>query len=393
MATSSAPGGFAVERVSAATHGRRIAFICDWCLPRFGGLELQLSDLARSLVTQGHCVEILTSTPGPAEVEGITVHRLDGLRFPWWGFTCSLRQFSELGARIRDNAYDVLHVQCGVVAPLAYGSARIAARSGIPTAFTFHSVYDYLQPALRLLAEAGGARRLPIAWSAVSTLVAREASRALRGARVDILPNGIDPSSWACPAHRRTPGELRLVFAGRLQVRKRPVALIAILEEAQRLAGAGMRISLDVVGDGPQRARLERLARGALGGRVRMHGRVTREEIRALFAQADAFVLPSERESFGIAALEARCAGLPVIALRDTGVADFIEHRRSGLLGRNDAELARAVADLACDEPLRSAIAQHNREAEPDYAWSGVVARVLGQYDRARELLAAPRPH
>ncbi len=379
------PAGEAAETtgpVSASTV-RRIALVCDWCLPRFGGLELQLIDLAKALRAAGHSVEIITATPGPDMLDGIPVRRLRGFRFPFFEFTCSLRQFREFDAALRDGGFDVVHIHCGVIAPLAYGGVRLAARSGIPTALTFHSVYDYLEPALHNLAQLSGAWRYPVAWSAVSKHVAKEASRILNDTEVNVLPNGIDPSSWPTPPHVRRPDELRLVAVMRLQVRKRPRDLFAILDEAQQRVGSGIRITLDIIGDGRERFFVDRLAAAAGEHRVRVHGRRTREEIRATFAESDAFLLPTRMESFGIAALEAMLAGLPVIARRDTGVEDFVVHGENGLLGDSVEDLTAAVVELAQNEPLRGELARKNREARPPFAWSDVVAATLAEYDRA----------
>jgi len=370
----------------APAASRRIALVCDWCLPRFGGLELQLIDLATALRDAGNDVEIITATPGPTSLSGIHVHRLPGLRFPYFGFSASPRQFRAFRTLLQDGDFDVVHVHSGVIAPLAYGTADIAARSGIPTALTFHSVYDYLAPALRALATLSGAPRFPVAWSAVSRYVARETSRALNGATVDILPNGIAPTAWTIAPHERRADELRLAAVMRLQVRKRPRDLFAILDDAQRQVGPSVRITLDIVGDGRERRVVERLAARAGTDRVRVHGRRTRDEIRALFARSDAFVLPTRMESFGIAALEALCAGLPVIARRDTGVEDFVTHRENGLLADSVAGLTQAVVELARNEPLRASMARANRDAKPPYAWSDIVAATIAQYERAERL-------
>ena len=360
--------------------------MCDWCLPRFGGLELQLIDLALALRAAGHSVEIITATPGPDSIEGIAVHRLRGFRFPFFEFACSPQQFRELRALLRDDRFDVVHVHCGVIAPLAYGGVRLAALSGIPTALTFHSVYDYLGRALHALVQLGGASRFPVAWSAVSRHVARETSRILSGADVHVLPNGIDTRGWAMVPHVRRANELRLVAVMRLQVRKRPRDLFSILDEAQRRVGSSVRITLDIIGDGRERFFVDRLAAAAGSERVRVHGRRTREEIRAIFAESDAFLLPTRMESFGIAALEALLAGLPVIARRNTGVEDFVVHGENGLLGDSVEALASAVVELAQNESLRASIAQRNRAARPPFGWSGVVAATIAEYDRAERL-------
>jgi glycosyltransferase involved in cell wall biosynthesis len=371
---------------TSASAPRKIALVCDWCLPRFGGLELQLLDLAKALRAEGHTAEIITATPGAASIDGIPVRRLRGFRFPFFEFTSSLRQFRELRAALRDGAFDVVHVHCGVIAPLAYGGVRLAALSGIPTALTFHSVYDYLEPALHLLVRLSGASRFPVAWSAVSRHVARETSRILNDADVRVLPNGIDTNGWATAPHVRQADELRVVAVMRLQVRKRPRDLFAILDEAQRRVGSSVRITLDIIGDGRERFFVDRLAAAAGAERVRVHGRLTREEIRAIFATSDVFLLPTRMESFGIAALEALLAGIPVIARRNTGVEDFVVHGENGLLGDSMEELTSAVVELAQNERLRAAIAQRNRAATPPFGWREVVAATIAEYDRAERL-------
>src|SRR6185369_5878516 len=113
--TMMSPAGETAETTEPASDSavRKIALVCDWCLPRFGGLELQLIDLAKALRAAGHSVEIITATPGPDVIDGIPVRRLRGFRFPFFEFTFSLRQFRELRAALRDGEFDVVHVHCG----------------------------------------------------------------------------------------------------------------------------------------------------------------------------------------------------------------------------------------------------------------------------------------
>jgi glycosyltransferase involved in cell wall biosynthesis len=117
---------------------------------------------------------------------------------------------------------------------------------------------------------------------------------------------------------------------------------------------------------------------------VELPGWLPRERLRALHAAADCFVLPTEHESFGIAALEARAAGVPVVARRGTGVEDFVRDGRDGLLAGSDAEVAAAVARVAADEALRASLRAHSR-AEPPVAfdWGRVVARHEAAYREA----------
>ena len=93
--------------------------------------------------------------------------------------------------------------------------------------------------------------------------------------------------------------------------------------------------------------------------------------------------MPSRLESFGLAALEARTAGLPVVAMADTGVADFIHEGREGLLAKSDAELIDKLAQLAKDLDLRQRIVEYNRGTLPPLGWQGVVARHVRLYREA----------
>ena len=99
------------------------------------------------------------------------------------------------------------------------------------------------------------------------------------------------------------------------------------------------------------------------------------------------FVLPSIRESFGIAALEARCAGLPVVAMRGSGAEDFLSDKSNALLAADDAALAAGMARLTVDDALRSRLAPPDSALEA-YDWTRVARAHLACYDRAREIAA-----
>jgi glycosyltransferase involved in cell wall biosynthesis len=145
------------------------------------------------------------------------------------------------------------------------------------------------------------------------------------------------------------------------------------------LVGPSQRIEATIIGDGPQRALVERTAR-RLGIDVTFTGRLDGSGIREVFARSDAFVQASVRESFGIAALEARAAGLPVIARAQAGTAEFIRDGIEGLLAVDDASLASAIALLARDPGLGERLAAHNVSAPVEQTWDYVCARASALY-------------
>jgi glycosyltransferase involved in cell wall biosynthesis len=229
----------------------------------------------------------------------------------------------------------------------------------------------------------------------VSPLVADDvrlaAARAARPRElgVGILPNGIRPEAWADrgEAAATPPDEFRVASVMRLSRRKRPLALLDVADRVRAGLPAGVRLRVRVAGDGPERATVERqIARRGLGDVVELLGFCPRDAVRALYAECDAFVLPSILESFGIAALEARCAGAPVVALRAAGPASFIRDGVEGLLADDDADLARQLVRLAADPTLRAQIARHNRRTLPAETWSAVLARHTAAYADARRL-------
>lgn len=92
-------------------------------------------------------------------------------------------------------------------------------------------------------------------------------------------------------------------------------------------------------------------------------GRLTRAEIRERFARADLYLAPATPESFGIAALEARCAGLPVIGMACGGISDFIRPGVEGLLAESDTDTAMQAAQLLRTPGRLQRMQRHNRRS------------------------------
>jgi glycosyltransferase involved in cell wall biosynthesis len=177
----------------------------------------------------------------------------------------------------------------------------------------------------------------------------------------------------------------------RLAARKRPRALLRVLRRALDDVPEQVRMRLVVVGEGPQRRLLQReVRRLRLDAHVQLPGRMDRAQIRELYRRADVYIAPAILESFGIAALEARCAGIPVVARRQTGIADFIHNGEHGLLASSDAGLAAALVDLATSPGLRHRLAQTNRAAAPDTGWDDVLQRCELAYKVAHDIADRP---
>ena len=362
----------------------KVGLVCDWYHPRVGGIELHLQDLAARLAAAGHEVVVITPTPGASVVGGIQVDRIDGPRAPHFEFLYTPRGIRAVGVALERNEIDVAHCHVSIISPAALGGARAAVARRIPTVLTFHSVVPQTALLARAARLALGTGSWPARFTAVSDRVARDV-RPIAGAReMTLLPNGIDVDAWRSPARTRDENSVNLVSVMRLNSKKRPLKLVDLMRALEARFPRGLTVRLTIVGDGPERDRVSRaVAHYGLGDRVTLVGRRSRSEIRDHLAASDIFVLPTVRESFGIAALEARCAGIPVVAMGASGVAELIEDGREGLLARSDVELVDCVAALIAHPDRRQAMAAYNRSTSPPHDWPRVIDAHLSVYREA----------
>jgi len=371
----------------------RIAIVSDCYVPRLGGIEMQAHDLARNLVAAGHEVVAITPTAGPNVVDGVRVRRMDVPLLPFdIPFTPStFRMVTDL---LQEERVDVAHFHGGIASPLAYLAARRAQALGIPTVVTVHCMWSYATPIFAALDRAAGWSRWPVVLSAVSDVAAGPIRRiAGPGRPVTVLPNGIDESTWRLEPAERDPSTVTLVSVMRLAPRKRPLQMLKMVRQVHESLPDDLRLKVVIIGDGPERPQLEKYLRThGLTDVVDLVGRCSREEIREIFTRADVFVAPANLESFGIAALEARCAGLPVVAKERTGIREFVEHGREGLLATTDRDMVDQLARIVRDQELRLLISKNNRETSSPVDWSVVVGLNVGAYREAIRTVGAPRP-
>ncbi|MDR7276508.1 glycosyltransferase [Catenuloplanes atrovinosus] len=361
----------------------RIAHVTDVYLPRLGGVELQVRDLAARQAAAGHAPFVITATgsPSPVEHEPVPVVRLSA---PGAGPYRAVRG-RELCRVLRERGAQAVHAHVSAFSPLAWSAARLAGAHGVPTVVSVHSMWHDVIPLMRWYARRRGATRWPVDWAAVSTAAAAAVREALDGTPVAVLPNGIDPAAWLAPPVAPRDGPPTVVSVMRMVRRKRPRPLLRALLALHDAHPGGFRAIL--VGDGPQLPRLRaEVAGSGMTSGVRLTGALPRHEIRALLAAADLYVAPAPRESFGIAALEARCAGLPVVARQGSGVADFVEHGVDGWLVGSDAELISTLARLLTSPALLADVARHNRAVVPRLHWDTVLAAADTRYAAAARL-------
>ncbi|WP_240917562.1 glycosyltransferase family 4 protein [Phycicoccus sp. HDW14] len=371
----------------------KVALLSDCYPPRLGGIERQVHDLAHRLAGDGHEVEVFTATTGPhgerhgartVEEDGVVVHRM-AIPLPN-GVPVNPFAPREVRRRLDAGAFDVAHAHLGVVSPFATDLVRTSLSAGLPVAATFHCVIDRSAPLFRVAGHLGRWARRGVALSAVSTMAAGRVRAAAGDVEVAVLNNGIDARWWApdADAPPRDPADgVHVVSALRLVNRKRPLALLGALHEARRLLDPSVPLRATLAGEGPQRRAMEGYLRARGMDWVSLPGRLDREGLRRMHHSGDLYASTARLEAFGIAALEARAAGLPVVAPRGTGVDDVVTDGLDGLLADSDAGVAQALARLAADPGLRERMRTHLRADPPRQDWASTIAATVAEYRRA----------
>ena len=345
----------------------RILHVTDHYPPVLGGIETHVASLAERQALRGDDVTVLTSSP--ARADGLDHHDSGPVQ---------VRRAALLTATLGEDfgAYDVVHAHVSVVAPFTAPIAALTARRGIPTVVTVHSMWNRMGPIPALAATLCGLRSASVTWSAVSRIAAAHVQERLPpGTAVSVLSNAVDtpPRNWVRPAGSRP---VELISTMRLARRKRPQPLLKMFEQVRH--GLEGEVCLTIVGGGPQHdAAARKVARSGLGESVTLTGRVTPAEVTQLLLGADVYVAPAVLESFGLAALEARCVGLPVVGFRASGVADFVTPEVDGLLADSDADMVGHLRRLLVDAATRERITSHNRSHPAPFTW----ARSLGAHD------------
>jgi glycosyltransferase involved in cell wall biosynthesis len=367
----------------------RILHVTDAYLPRLGGIEMHVHDLARAQVAAGDDVDIITMTRGRGAVDapgGARVIRPADGDGTWAKakFIAANRNYGVAGG------YDIVHAHCSTVSLLSFFSF---GTPGVPRLMTVHSLWRRYTPLYRFFDHTLDWSTWPVQWSAVSEVAADGVRRAAHGpVDVAVLPNGIDLDLWTPAPRVSVPGQLRILAVMRLATRKRPITLLRMLRAVRERVPASIEISATILGEGPARERMEHyLDRHAMSSWVRLPGHLPRSEVKEAMASSDVFVAPAVLESFGIAALEAHAAGLPVVGRSGTGLSEFIRDGEGGVLVDSDREM---VAELVRMATTRTHESVPRSSALQQFSWPAVVERHRELYLRAgaaNERASAPR--
>ena len=383
-----------------------------------GGLNVYVSEVARRMGARGVEVDVFTRRTDPMQPDtvtlapGVLLHHLDAgpaAPVPKEDLATLLCPFElALAAHPRLTGIEVLHAHYWLS---GWVGRRIARRTGIPLAQTFHTLAalknatlapgDRPEGGLRLVAEAEVARdadQILVLTCGEARLFHR--SFGLSGAKFTVVPAGVDlelftpsPAESASRAgasrDARDSGGIELLFAGRLQPLKGPDVAVRTLAAVRRERDD---VRLRIIGgtSGASGASTDVPALTALATELGVAGHVTFEpalpqvELAARLRAADLVLVPSRSETFGLIALEAQACGTPVVAARVPGLEVVVGEGGVLVDGHEPDDHARAILDLLADPDRMTALRVAGQAAAAASSWERTVDRLLDAYAAVR---------
>jgi glycosyltransferase involved in cell wall biosynthesis len=363
--------------------GLRIAVVTETYPPEINGVAMTIARMVDGLRSRGHHVQLIRprqgdgdwSASGPlfeeALVPGIAIPRYDFLKL---GLPAQARLRRLWTAKRPDVAHIVTE------GPLGWSGAATAAAMRIPCSSDFHTNFHTYtrhygigwlrQPIasyLRRLHNRTDCTMVPT--DSLLEDLQREGYRNLR-----VVARGVDTTLFLpyrrSDALRRQwgagPKDLVALSVGRVAPEKN---LALVLRAFRALKEKRADARLVVVGDGPERARLERQAADVVFAGMR-----TGNDLAAHYASADLFLFPSTSETYGNVTVEAMASGLAVVAYDYAAAAQYIEHGRNGLLARfdSDDEFIQLATGLASDPERIRQFGRRARRVAEGIDWENV---------------------
>ena len=280
-----------------------------------------------------------------------------------------------LAELLRTGRFDLLHTHTFGTHVLG---TRAAQRAGVPQLRTEHHVMHYFDPSCALFTRWAAART--DRFVAVSGYVMKTLARTAPAvtSRMRVILNGVDTKHWA-PRDRHEEGRQ---FSAAIVCRLTGWKRVHLAVEAASLAG----VELVIVGDGEERARLEARAHAC---RARVRFVRHQDDPRPFIAQADVTLNTSEKEPLGLSVLESLAMERPVIAFRQGGLVEIIEHGVTGYLAESASAsaLAREIIRARDHRDETARLGAAGRRFVVEHAG---IERMCEAYAREYEELAKP---
>lgn len=365
----------------------KILFPATHYYPVIGGIETWTQNIAERLSEKAEIFVVTGKVKGQPREEmqkGVKIWRtslfvLSNLSASPLFYTLSLLPFIFFKSLnlIKQKKINVIHCQGFLSSFLGFW---LSALTGVP----------YITTVQRLEGKKNHLKNFIYRKAAVcigASLAIKGYFKDVGAKNIEVIPNGIDLARFEGLDRQRSRQKLRLgdEFVVMTVARLESVKGIDLLIEAMGKGGLPeVNCRLVIIGDGSERKNLEDLAKRLnLKGRVRFLGQISNEEIPEYLVAADCFVLPSREEGFGIALLEARAAGLPVIATKVGGILDIIKDEKTGILieSRDSQAISEAIYKIYSQPEFAQNLVQNAKVNLEKYDWQNISLRVYKIYE------------
>ncbi len=370
-----------------------------------GGIARHCLGLSQALARENHEVYVLTldfpGAPTDEEIGGVKVHRvrteLGHPNFLTWTFLFNHFIEKQVAMLSHTVDFDVIHIHDWLTAEVGISSKHFL---GKPLVSTVHST------------EIGRAQVLHnpdsymidgIEWwmtfESKAVIVCSDSMKReihshfhLPLEKISVIPNAIETTKYQKNSERDSvrrrfgvsPHEKMVLFIGRLVPQK---GVEYLIRAVPLIVKNHPETKFVIVGDGWSKSYLESLAASTgFGDRIRFLGFVSDVDAAGLTLSADALVVPSVYEPFGIVALEGMAAGVPVVAANVGGLAEIIEHDRTGILAyaRNPDSISWGVNKILGDHGYSQWLTQNaKRKVLDTYCWENVAKETIKVYEKA----------
>jgi N-acetyl-alpha-D-glucosaminyl L-malate synthase BshA len=342
------------------------------CYPSWGGSGIVATELAVSLAERGHQIHFITQSV-PIRLkrfsENICFHEVKTHDYPVFLHTPYTLSLSAKMAEVASYYHlDLLHVHYAIPhAIAAYLAKQMMPDRKLVSVVTLHGTDITLvgvEPSFQSVTKF--AIEQADAVTAVSEFLKKTTEESFETDKeITVIPNFVDTERFAPVRDEETrrrfapEGEMILAHASNFRPVKNIRAVIEVFHRVQRARPA----RLLMIGDGPERVVAEKLARCVgIGHLVKFLG--SQDNMEDLLPLADVFLLPSEHEGFGLAALEAMSTETPVVATSVGGLNEVVENGRNGFLAdpQDVDHMTEVVLELLSSESLRQNIGRRGRE-------------------------------
>lgn len=365
---------------------RRVVFFTETYLPRVDGIVNTLTWALKGLVRAGWEPLVIAPSGNTGGLPGVRVIGAPSVTFPLYPEVRLAYPTPEVWRALDAFGPDLVHLAGPVTN--GYGGLKYAQSRGVPVLSTYHTalpeyarlygltpLVDWIWSLLRDVHNSTAATLCP------STPTIHDL-RSRGFANLTLWSRGVDTRQFT-PTARSTAvrhalgahdDELLVLSVGRLAREKKLERLAAA---ARRVPG----IHVAVVGDGPDKALIEKVFDGAS---VTFTGTLRGADLAAAYASADVFAFPSDTETFGNVVLEAMASGLPVIATTRGGQTDLVAHDANGFLFEpDDTQALASYLEAYRDDPLvRARHGARGYALALDRTWSKQTDLLIEHYAR-----------